>query len=68
MTNKPSIDEIVYQTRKEMCLWMLRNGYGAETSHDSTMSSGESIWAIDRDAFCSLLAEYGLAGEDSHGE
>lgn len=60
----PNIDEIVFEVRKEMCLWMLRNGYGAETSHDSTMSSGESVWAIDRDVFRQLLAEYGLSSED----
>lgn len=64
MTNKISIDEIVYQTRKDMCLWMLRNGYGAETSYDSTMSGGDSVWALDRDAFRQLLAEYGLSSAD----
>ena len=53
-------DRLVYEAKKEMVRWLLEHGYGTETSHDSTMSGGESVWALERATFDALCQEYGL--------
>lgn len=59
--NNPYLNENRdYYSKREMVLWMLKNGFATETSHDSTMSGGESVWAIEREAFDTLCQEYGL--------